>query len=132
MLNTKIIVLASALYTYCRRKLCCFSYTLAPCGKQDRGHGTPTAQQPMKQVSMREKEPPSQLRSIAVASKTENSLEKPVSAHVRMRSMPCRHISLGEVDNCYKVTIKHIMRVLSFYMTYGNSLARSPKSRIEL
>ena len=53
------------------------------------------AQQPMKRVSLRDKEPPSRLCSISVASRTENSLEKPARAHMRLGSILRCHISLA-------------------------------------
>ena len=58
----------------------------APCGRRDHGRGTltgQTAQRPMKQVSLGEKEPPSRPCSIPVASITENLLEKLASVHVK-------------------------------------------------
>ena len=77
----------------------------------------------MKRISLKEKELPSRPCSIAVAS---NSLEKLASAHVRMGSRLRSHFSHWRSTTAiykYKVTIKRIMGVLSFYtwLIYGNS-----------
>ena len=122
----------------------------APSGKRDRGRGTPTgqtAQRPMKRVSLREKEPPSRPCSITVASRTENSLEKPASAHVRMGSRLRSRISLAGGRRLLQSHNKtHNVRPIVLYMTYGNSgcglethtargtdhTPRSHKSRLEL